>query len=307
MKSAITSYSLASLDSQVSALVPTSGVWVDELGGIVCLADTGSTFVAELCLVKPDGKYIRFGRRGVSFTAVGYAYDGYVAARWSSAIAQRIVLPPTQLVGTARSSATDGSFAMLSDRIIQFDGKIVTYVTFAGASGTAATINAGGGSAGCLAPYDLEAGRSLWWLIDKTNGTIYLYNALTAAEVTGYRSSFGGAVVFATYSRKHAIWGVVMVSLPTTLKLFTNEPGAAAVSTPTFSGTTYTREKVTLSATVTGSDGEPCPGRVVVFAVGTGTLPLPNVETDADGVAETEYQGPTAYAEDAAVSATLVE
>lgn len=307
MKTELTPYALASLDSQVSALVPTSGVWIDELGGIACVADTGSTFVNELCLIKPDGKYVRYGRRGLAFTAAGYAYDGYFAARWSGQIARRVILPPTIFYGTARSAVTDGSFAMLADRILRFDGKNVTYVTYAGASGTQTVINAGGGSAGSIFPQNLSGGANRWWLCDHTNGYLYLYDATLYAKVTGYDSGFGGAVVFAAYSRKHDVFGVVMSSLPTTLKLFANEPGAVSISTPTFAATVVVGIQNSCSVTVLGSNSEPCPNRIVTFASDYGSFPVPSVTTDAAGVATAIFEPPWVWVETINVTATLTE
>lgn len=307
MKTALTSYSLASTDALVSALVPTTGVWDDSLGGICCVADTGSTNVGTLALIKPDGKYVQYGRRSVTYTHIGYSHDGYIATRTSGLIGQRTDPRATLPIGTARTANATGSFAMLSDRFLYFDGKNVTYATFGGSTGTAAVINAAGGSAGSIFPYNLAGGNNLWWLCDHTNGYLYLYNATAVAKVADYDSGFGGAVVFATYSRKHNVFGVVMNSLPTTLKLFANVPQAASISTPTMSASVIVGIRNTCSVTVLGSNSEPCPNRAVTFSSDAGAFPVPTVLTNASGVASATFEPPWSWVETITITATLTE
>jgi len=290
----------------------TFGAWDDRFG-IIAIAGAGSTYngvsiQGDIIIVKPDGKCIRIGARGRAWTGVGWSYsDDMIVLRGTSPNGLSRILLPSLAETDSNTSLTNTNFAMFSDRIITFNGNVITATSLAGSPlGTECTINSLQPGPGRIFPADFTKGQSLWWLVDCGNGKIYQYNALTHTEVTAKRTIFaGGACTMPVYSRKHNVFANIIGGA---LSIFANDIAALTIATPTFSSSPTAGKRKTITTTVLGSIGEPCVGRVVRFTSTYGVIDTPNVVTNSSGEASTYWKATfSAAAGPETLTATLVE
>lgn len=96
------------------------------------------------------------------------------------------------------------------------------------------------------------------------------------------------------YSARHDVY--ISLSDDTSgllLRIWASTPQPAAVSAPVASPGLIAGRRVQMSASVTGSEGEPCAGETVAWSLdGPGTLLLAATETDGSGTARTYYDTP---------------
>ncbi len=277
-----------------------AAAWVDGWG---MLAIVGP----ELVLVQLTGRAVRLGARRAWY-GVGWSHDDRPCAgdAW-----RKVHIPSTRDLGAAWSGPT-GTIALMQDRALAFNGANVTAAPVPGPGGAsleAAIFGTPGG--GSIVPYDLRAGRQLWWVINLSTTQIALYDAVAKAEVAGRRSSLGGGALRAfAYSRALGLFLAVRRDSGRgvdQLYAYADEPVAATVTAPTFSAPPRAGALRTVRSQVVGSDQEPCPERVVTFSATAGSFDQGSVATDAGGWAEAIYRAPGAPVTGAGVTATLVE
>lgn len=287
--------------------VLSKGVWVDSLSAILVVLDSDSTTAFDLCLLKQDGVLFRIGKRGKQWQGVGWSYDDYPClATISPDTVSKVLIPSTLELFTETRTLSDVSgFALMSDRYLTFDGNDVIKQTFAGVSSVEKVITTLQPGPGSIFPYNISNGNQLWWLVDRGNGKIYLYDATAKVELSAYRTSFGlSDITMPAYSRKHN-WFSCLDS-DGKLCIFANERKAYALSDPVVVAP-IAGKKSLVYAILTGSNGEACPNRVITFAVNAGTLSMPKVTTNAAGVASTEFDAPFDAIAARTANATLVE
>jgi len=300
---------LAPRDAAYPTVVPTHGIWVDALGGILAVSGAGSTSAGDVSIIKPDGTIFRIGHGSRAWLGMGWSYDDalYLESGVAPPQASRIGiqgLVEQDLITTPGL----GSFAVMSDRWLTFDGNNVVAHPFSGGSSVERAITTLQPGPGRIFPADLSLNR--WWLVGCGNGKLYLYDARSSvkAEVAGRRTAFEDGLFpyeigLPAYSRKHDLFSILYGG---DLYLFADAIKAATVSEPEITLASAGKPGL-IVAILTGDHGEPCPGRKVTFSVSDGDLPRPTVVTNAAGVAQTEYLAPQNHSEDNLVTATLVE
>ena len=115
-------FALSSLDTAlVHAIGPS--MWIDRIGGLLSIDGAGADYPGDAVIIKPSGKVIRIGQRGLSFTGIGWAHNGIPLLKNADGV-RGVQLPSLAEVSFDATFTQDGvtSFASLPDRYIWFDG-----------------------------------------------------------------------------------------------------------------------------------------------------------------------------------------
>lgn len=291
-----------------------------------------------LCIVRPDGELLMVSRnhQGTPAGPIGFgsvAETGEISAMWTDATyggPRWALLEP--LMGSERDTyrpcgrgCISTGFGVLPDRLItafDFEGDEVPRIytaplSDAGTDPWDVEYTFASPIGDWVEPWLVYAGRDasnghhLWWVADSYTGLLMQYDS-TAQEEVGVRSSFGSDGDFfhsIAYSTKHRLfyllqWGSAGFKR---LQVFSTEVAATDIADPTLAGTLVRGGRVLASTTVTGSDGEPCPGRNILFETTVGSMVAAVVETDADGVATAVLQAPDATSTGNTLTVTLLE
>lgn len=300
------------LDGETLVVAGGAACWVEGLG-LVVIAAAGSTHVGELYIVQLGGQAVRLGgRRGIGgsgWTGFGWAYPDDVPVGWQNVWGfAKMRLPSTALLSSGYTAglSSGSSFALMPDRLLHAAfGKILATLLAGGASAVETVLDASVvDTAGSVVPADLAGGKSVWWVVFRSSGKVFQYDAIAKAEVAGVRTSLDPGNTVVAYSRKHDLFVTIRAG---SLYVYANEPVAASITAPQFSAAPARGGVRTLRARVLGDLGEPCVGRVVGFAVTNGALERAAVQTDAAGWASTTHRAPLSTASGATATATLVE
>jgi hypothetical protein len=160
-------------------------------------------------------------------------------------------------------------------------------------SWTAEATLSGFGSSGFITPSrDSPSGTGLYLSSSGTTGEVCHYDTGTKTFSGGF--SYLPQNPAAWYSPDLGVFVVVMGGSAPTISIYATSPNPSALSNPVASGGITAGDLANVSVTLTGSNGEPCPGELItwVLTAGDGELIASQSATDATGKATIGYLPP---------------
>jgi hypothetical protein len=179
-------------------------------------------------------------------------------------------------------------------------------LTLSGSWTTEATLS-GFGSSGVITPSrDSPSGTGLYLSSSGTTGEVCHYDTGTKTFSGGF--SYLPQNLAAWYSSDLAVFIAILgPNTAPSVGVYATAPEPDALSNPAVSGGITAGDLATVSVTLTGSNGEPCPNELITWVLtdGDGELVASQSATDATGKATIGYLPPFVVVTDPTIEASV--
>jgi hypothetical protein len=243
--------------------------------------------------------------------------DGWLVAQGTSNIygwdEQSGVEIPTAPLLTGVVAALDAQ-VRCRDRYLWFtvDGishTLTVYsndLTLAGSWTAEATLTGFSANSGTTVSRGSPGGQDIYIACTGGLGEVCHYDTMlkTFSGTIGYL----GSNIAAWYSPALGVFVMVGGTIPApTVSIYATAPNPSALSAPSVSGGITAGQVATVAATLTGSDGEPCPNELVtwILTAGDGELTGSQSATDATGKATIGYVAPFTVVTNPTITASV--
>lgn len=296
------------LDSPLTPYGTRAAIWMEGIGLLIPTGDEG-LFIAQLdgaaYPVAASIKAVAFGLARKAHGNGGYAMNRpfYTpAGDWS-------IDPVIWGYGTKESAhaISYSNYVRLDDRYLRPGSNAQLDAAVRGATLGAWLPEASHAGKGTICSFSwANDAREIW--IGTRDGWITRYD-IEAKAYQGTPLQISTSCHGLWYSARHNIFVSLSEGASSLdVRLWANQPQPAILSAPSTNAALVSGRRITVSATLTGSNGEPCPEEVVAWTLsGPGSLLLAATATDAAGTARTWYDTPgEAAGENVTLTATVV-